>query len=167
MRIIVDPDGFVVFKAQRYKCALGRAGVGLKHREGDGITPIGQYALGRVFWRPDRLPTPPVTGLEVVDLKPYMGWCDDPGHEDYNHLITLPHPGSHEILWRDDALYDIVVEIEYNANPVEPGKGSAIFIHVAKPDYSPTEGCIALDRDHLLALLRESNDETTVVISES
>jgi len=93
-----------------------------------------------------------------------MGWCDDPSHADYNRLITLPHPAHHETLWRDDQVYDLIVEILYNSEHIEAGHGSAIFMHVAKPGYTPTEGCIALKYDDLFALLRMCNDGDVVII---
>lgn len=164
MRILIDPDGFVVFEGQRLRCALGKGGLKANKREGDGATPIGDFALGRVFYRADRLKTPPQTGLERVKIETTMGWCDAPDHADYNQLITLPHPASHETMWRDDHLYDVVVEVLYNATPIEPGRGSAIFMHIAKPDYSPTEGCMALKIDDLLLLLRNCNEDTMVSI---
>lgn len=153
MRIEVSANGFVTLGARRWRCALGRGGVRADKREGDGVTPAGVWKLGRVFWRPDRLGRAPVTGLTCVALHPDWGWCDDPGHPDYNTLVTLPHPARHEILWRDDALYDIVTEIHYNTGPIVPGAGSAIFLHVAKPDYAPTEGCIALSLSDCLEFL--------------
>lgn len=156
MRLIVDPSGYVIADGRRWPCALGRGGIALHKFEGDGATPAGDWALGRVFYRPDRVSTP-ITGLAVVALQADWGWCDDPEHSDYNRLITLPHTARHEELWRSDGLYDVVVEILYNANPIVPGKGSAIFMHVAKPDYTPTEGCIALSLKDLLDLLRLCN----------
>jgi len=163
MDIDIDPHGFVEARGQRWRCALGRGGVGVKENEGDGRSPAGNWALGRVFYRPDRV-APPRTGLPTVALEPGMGWCDDPAHADYNRLVTLPHPARHENLWRDDGLYDVVVEVRYNADPVVPGLGSAIFLHVAKPGYAPTEGCIALKLKDLLSLLQYCNDGDSVRI---
>jgi L,D-peptidoglycan transpeptidase YkuD (ErfK/YbiS/YcfS/YnhG family) len=136
-------------------CALGRGGVvpaDLK-REGDGATPLGDWPMRQVFWRPDRLEKP-VTQLPVIALRSDMGWCDDPGHPDYNRRVPLPFPASHERLWREDHLYDLVVALGYNDDPVLAGKGSAIFLHLARPDFGPTEGCVACMRDDLLELLQ-------------
>lgn len=141
MRILIDPDGFVLCGAHRWRCALGRGDVGVKNAEGDGVTPIGTHRLGRVFWRADRL-NAPQTALSCTPISPNMGWCDDPASPDYNRLISLPNDASHEKMWRDDGLYDLVVEVLFNTDPIVPGKGSAIFIHVAKPDYSPTEAVL-------------------------
>lgn len=165
MRITVDPQGFVTAAAasgrRTWRAALGRGGITTDKREGDGATPAGLWHLGRVFYRPDRLDAPE-TGLPTVALQPDWGWCDDPDHPDYNTRVTLPHPARHEDMWREDGLYDVVVEVHYNTSPIVPGGGSAIFLHVAKPDYSPTEGCIALKLDDLLDLLRKCNEEAAL-----
>ncbi|KAA5606571.1 L,D-transpeptidase family protein [Roseospira marina] len=150
------PDG------RRWPCALGRAGVTAAKREGDGATPLGTWPLRRVFHRADRVPASPDvgrSGLSVAPLTPTMAWCDDPGHADYNRLVTLPHPAGHETLWRDDPLYDVVVVLGHNDAPPVPGQGSAIFLHCARADSAgrhglhPTAGCIALPRADLLAIL--------------
>lgn len=164
MRIEIDPDGFVVFSGQRLRCALGKNGIRSDKREGDEATPAGEYLLGRAFYRPDKLTHPPKTHIPVYALTPTMGWCDDTVHPDYNRLITLPHPAHHEKMWRDDDLYDIVIEILYNSDPVVPGKGSAIFMHVAKPNYAGTEGCIALKMKDILTLLQKCNNKTRLCI---
>ena len=163
MQIWIEPDGYVRAGTHRWRCALGRGGLKAAKREGDGATPAGVYALGRVFYRADRLGEPR-TGLPVVSLAPAMGWCDDPQHADYNQLITLPHPAHHEKMWRAEAIYDVVVEIHYNMDPIVPGLGSAIFLHIAKPQYTPTEGCIALEIKDLLELLSLCNEGDAVSI---
>lgn len=133
-------------------CALGRAGIRVDKREGDGATPTGIYPLRRVFYRPDRGPRPE-TGLPVEALAPADGWCDAPGDPAYNRHVVLPYGASAERLWREDHLYDIVVVIGHNDDPVVPGAGSAIFLHVAAPGLAPTEGCVALEKSDLVALL--------------
>ena len=163
MELIVDPAGFLTANGTTWPIALGRGGISNEKREGDGATPSGIWRLGRVFYRADRVDTPQ-TGLRTVPLQPNWGWCDDPDHPDYNTLITLPHTAHHEDMWREDALYDVVVEILYNSGPTLPGAGSAIFMHVAKPDFTPTEGCIALNIQDLLGLLRLCNDGDVLVI---
>ncbi|MCW8917089.1 MAG: L,D-transpeptidase family protein, partial [Magnetovibrio sp.] len=116
----------------------------------------------KVFYRPDRLQCVPDTVLDVAEIQQEMGWCDDPDHADYNKLIQLPHPAHHERLWREDHIYDIVVQLDHNTAPIQSGAGSAIFMHVAKSDYSPTEGCIALNQNDLLELLRNCNGDTVI-----
>jgi L,D-peptidoglycan transpeptidase YkuD (ErfK/YbiS/YcfS/YnhG family) len=136
-----------------FRCALGRGGIVLDKAEGDGGTPAGTYPLRRVLFRPDRLERAPVTGLPVEAISAGLGWCDDPTHQDYNRQVALPFSASHETLWRDDALYDVIVILGHNDDPPVPGKGSAIFLHVARPDYGPTEGCVALALENLLEVL--------------
>lgn len=137
------------------RCALGRGGVTPAEAkvEGDGASPIGIWPIRQVFWRADRLPRPE-TALPVEALIPEAGWCDDPASPFYNLPVLLPFPMSHEKLWRDDGVYDLIVVLGYNDAPPVPGKGSAIFLHLARPDYSPTEGCVACAKDDLLALLK-------------
>lgn len=113
------------------------------------------------MYRPDRVEAPE-TGLPVRCIFENDGWCDDPAHDDYNRLIARPHPASHEALWRDDHVYDVIVEVGYNDDPPIPGRGSAIFMHVERDGYTPTEGCVALALDDLLGILRIC-DTTTVL----
>ena len=110
------------------------------------------------MYRADRMQAPK-TGREVRALGPDDGWCDDPREDSYNRLILLPFFGSYETLWRQDHVYDVIVELGYNDDPGRSGLGSAIFLHVAQPDYRPTEGCVALGLEDLLVLL-EPCDET-------
>ena len=133
-------------------CAFGRSGIAARKREGDGATPMGRFALGRVFFRPDRGPRP-ATALATVPLSPRLGWCEDVSSPLYNRLVRLPASSRHERMWRDDPLYDICVEIAYNDNPVIKGRGSAIFLHLARPGYAPTEGCIAVSHADMRRLL--------------
>jgi len=157
MTLIVTPGpepqkGTLSFGEQTCICALGRGGVNPDKREGDGATPAGTFPLRRVFYRPDRVP-PPDTALTVIPINGTMGWCDDPASPAYNTLITLPCQASHETMWRDDHAYDVVVELGYNDDPVVAGAGSAIFLHVARPDFSPTDGCVALKLEDLRDVL--------------
>ncbi|MEQ1781109.1 MAG: L,D-transpeptidase family protein [Hyphomonadaceae bacterium] len=152
-----DSGGILRWPGGEARCALGKGGVtpADAKREGDGATPLGVWPMRQVFWRADRLERP-VTALPADALIPEAGWCDDPKSPLYNFPVALPFPLSHEKLWREDALYDVIVVLGYNDNPVLPGRGSAIFLHVAHPDYSPTEGCVACSRENLLALLMEA-----------
>ena len=134
---------------------LGKGGVkpAASKREGDGASPIGAWPARRVFYRPDKGP-PPETGLPAIGLKPEDGWSDDPAEPSYNRLVPLPCRGGHERLWLEDGLYVLIVELGYNDDPVVAGMGSAIFLHVARDGYAPTEGCIALAEPDLRAVLR-------------
>ena len=164
MNIHVRPSGTVEWSGRTYQCALGRGGVSADKKERDGRTPAGSFPLRRVFYRPGRLEAPetklPVQALEFAD-----GWCDDPADSAYNSLIKLPYPARHEKLWREDDLYDVIVEVGYNDDPVIPGRGSAIFMHVARPDYEPTEGCVALALKDLLLILEDCDETTRLCIS--
>lgn len=133
-------------------CALGRGGIKAAKREGDGATPAGVWPFRRVFFRPDRL-TRPRTDLVTQALAPRDGWCDDPASGAYNQFIQRPFAPSHEVMWRDDHLYDLVIELGYNDQPVIPRHGSAIFLHLAKDEFLPTEGCIAVRRTDMMRLL--------------
>jgi L,D-peptidoglycan transpeptidase YkuD (ErfK/YbiS/YcfS/YnhG family) len=166
MDIHVDPTGVLVWPRAAARCALGRGGVVRDKREGDGATPAGCFPLRRVLFRPDRV-APPQTRLDVQALARDDGWCDDPDDPRYNRPVTRPYPGRHEALWRADGLYDVLVVLGYNDDPVRPGLGSAIFLHVAKPDFAPTEGCIALALPDLLALLEDCAPDTRLCVSLS
>jgi L,D-peptidoglycan transpeptidase YkuD (ErfK/YbiS/YcfS/YnhG family) len=134
-------------------CALGRSGRRARKREGDGATPVGCFRAVSVLYRADRIPRPP-TGLPVKPIGRADGWCDAPGDRNYNRPVRTPYAASAECLWRADPLYDLVVVLAYNIRPRVRGRGSAIFVHVAGPGLAPTEGCIALGRQHLVLLLR-------------
>jgi L,D-peptidoglycan transpeptidase YkuD (ErfK/YbiS/YcfS/YnhG family) len=160
-RLIVTADGWLQAGDTRIRCALGRGGLTEKGGEGDGISPQGTYALRRVLYRADKLNTPQ-TSLPVAAIEKQDGWCDDPAHPTYNQQVTLPVEASAESLWRDDALYDVIVVLGYNDDPIVPGKGSAIFMHITQPDYSPTEGCVALAQEDLLKVLKDCGPETVI-----
>ena len=152
MNIRVGADGTLAWQGRRLRCALGRGGVTDDKREGDGATPAGCFALRRVYYRADRV-APPETVLPVAAVDPADAWCDDPADAAYNTRVRQPHAAGTETLWRDDALYDVVVVLGHNDDPVVPGAGSAIFLHVARPDFGPTEGCVAVPLADLLDIL--------------
>jgi len=153
--ILVSADGILTYRGLRFRCALGKGGVRPEadKREGDGATPLGRYPVRQIFYRPDRLDAL-VTALPVQALTPQDGWCDDPADPAYNRFVNLPFAASHEKLWREDHVYDVIVVLGHNDDPPVPGLGSAIFMHVARADYSGTEGCVALALPDLLALLQ-------------
>ena len=137
---------------RRWRCALGPAGTAAAKREGDGATPRGRFAFRRLLYRPDRV-APPLTGLPALPLSPVDGWCDDPADPLYNRPVRLPYRARHERLWLESAVYDLIILLGHNDDPVTPGAGSAVFLHLARPDYSPTQGCIAMAKPDLLAML--------------
>lgn len=148
---------------RRWPCAVGRGGLGEKQGEGDGITPVGRWVMRRVLYRADRLAAPE-TALDCAAIAPDDGWCDDPGDPAYNRPVRLPYRASHEKMAREDPLYDVVVVLGHNDDPVVPGAGSAIFLHVARSDYGPTEGCVALALPDLLAVLRDAAPGSAVAV---
>jgi L,D-peptidoglycan transpeptidase YkuD (ErfK/YbiS/YcfS/YnhG family) len=149
---LVYADGRLVLEGQVFQAAVGRAGVRADKQEGDNATPAGLLPLRRVLYRADRTPIPR-TALPREPIAETDGWCDDPGHRDYNRAVRLPHPGRCEELWRRDGVYDILAVLGWNDAPVERGRGSAIFLHVARPGYAPTEGCVALAQADLRTVL--------------
>ncbi len=155
---------FLVWNEQPVRCAVGRGGIGVKGGEGDGITPAGIWPLRRVLHRPDRIRSL-LTRLPASHIAPDDGWCDAPNDPNYNLPIKLPYAASHENLWRDDALYDALVVIGYNDDPIVAGKGSAIFLHMAREDYAPTEGCVALARTDLLRCIASLAPGDRIVIA--
>jgi len=152
MRATVTSAGTLSLASQIYRAALGHGGIRRDRREGDGATPVGILPLRRVFYRADRIAAPKSVA-PVTSLSPSDGWCDAPDDPAYNQLVRLPIEASAEALWREDALYDIIGVLGWNDQPVRPGAGSAIFLHVARPDFAPTEGCIALAPDALRTVL--------------
>lgn len=154
--------GILAAGTLRLPCALGASGIRRAKREGDGATPAGAFRLIAGYWRADRLPRP-ATALPMLPLRPGLGWCDDPADRNYNRPVDLPHPASHERMWREDHVYDIVVVLDFNMAPVRPGAGSAIFLHLARPDFSPTEGCVAVSLTGMRRLLAQVDAGTVLV----
>lgn len=149
---LVSAAGRVIFEGREYRAALGRGGVRRHKQEGDGATPSGLLPLRRVLYRADRLP-PPRCAVTREALAPDDGWCDEPFNQAYNTMVRLPHEAHHEELWRRDPLYDVIGVLGWNDRPAVRGSGSAIFLHVARHDLAPTEGCVALALADVLALL--------------
>jgi L,D-peptidoglycan transpeptidase YkuD (ErfK/YbiS/YcfS/YnhG family) len=161
--LVVDPAGFALWRDRRFRCALGRGAIQRDKREGDGATPVGAWAMRRLLYRADRI-TLPETALPAQIIGRDDGWCDAPGDRNYNLPVTLPYPASAETLWRADGVYDLIVPLGYNDAPIVSGAGSAIFLHLARPDFSPTEGCVALAPPDLLAVLREAEPGSRVIV---
>ena len=147
----------------KFKCSIGKKGLKLKKKEGDNCTPKGNFKIGKVYYRPDRV-NKPETILKTKKITKNMGWCDDPHNENYNKEIVLNKKNTGEILFRKDNAYDILIVIEYNTNKTKPFKGSAIFIHLTK-NYGPTKGCIALKKNDLLVLLKIIKKKSKIKIS--
>jgi L,D-peptidoglycan transpeptidase YkuD (ErfK/YbiS/YcfS/YnhG family) len=143
--------------------ALGRGGIMANKREGDGGTPRGVFKLRRLWWRADRGPRPR-TALPVRRIRPDDGWCENPADRAYNRPVTVPPGSTADRLWRADRLYDLVIELDHNTRPRIAGRGSAVFIHVARPGFAPTAGCVALEPGALRRLVARLGPQTRVVI---
>jgi L,D-peptidoglycan transpeptidase YkuD (ErfK/YbiS/YcfS/YnhG family) len=142
---------------------LGRAGVRANKYEGDGATPRGRFRLVRLWWRADRHPRPR-TLLPARRITLDLAWCEDTADRRYNRSFrrTPAEPGDR--LWRDDHLYDFVVEIDHNTRPRVAGRGSAVFLHLVRPNRSPTAGCVAMARADLKRLLAGLGPRTRIAI---
>jgi len=161
--IIVKRSENLLFKKLKFKCSLGKNGVTKNKVEGDKCTPSGTYRLKQVFYRADRI-NKITTNLKKIKIKKNMGWCDDPSSKRYNRLIKIPYKFSHEKLYRKDHIYDIVVILNYNMNPVVKKRGSAIFMHITKKNYLKTLGCIALKKNDLLEILNRVKKDNIIKI---
>ena len=162
MHILINKN-YLTYNKLKVKCAIGKKGIGIKKKEGDLITPTGQFKIKYILYRKERVKIS--TKLKKIIIKKNMGWCDDPKSNDYNKLVKLPFAYSHEKLFRKDNIYDIILVLNYNMNPVKKNKGSAIFIHIAKKNFKKTEGCVAIRKPSLIKLVKEMNSNTKVKIS--
>jgi len=155
---------YLTFKNFKVKCAIGKKGIGLKKIEGDLITPKGSFRVKRVFYRKDRIKYFE-SKIPKSIIKKNMGWCDDPKSKYYNKLIRLPFSFSFEKLYRKDNIYDLILVLNYNISPTKKNKGSAIFIHIAKKNFSSTKGCVAIRKFELIKLIKYLNKNSKVNIT--
>ncbi len=162
--IIINKSGLIKYKNFKFRCALGKAGIGEKKREGDNITPKGNHKIVKIYYRSDRIKKIS-SKFRLIQITKNMGWCDDPNSKSYNQLVNLPSKYTHEKLFKKNNIYDIIVVLNYNIKPVIKNKGSAIFIHVAKKNYPPTQGCIALKKNDLLKLLSKISKNIKIKIN--
>jgi len=161
--IIINKTGYLKYKNLKFRCSLGKGGVGKKEIEGDNITPVGNYKLVNFFFRKDKI-NKINSKIKFDEIKKNMGWCDDPKSKKYNQLIKLPSKFSYEKLFRKDHLYDLVMVLNYNMNPIIKNKGSAIFIHLATKYYNPTRGCIGLKKIDMIELITKLKKRELVKI---
>ena len=167
MKFTATADGFLDLGGVKVRCALGKGGVkpAAVKREGDGASPGGLWPIRRLLYRPDKGP-PPQGALPTAAIAPDDGWCDAPGDASYNRPVTLPYPASAERMWREDDVYDLVVVLGHNDNPPVAPMGSCIFLHLARPGYSPTEGCVAVARTDMAEFLRLARPGDTLEITQ-
>jgi L,D-peptidoglycan transpeptidase YkuD (ErfK/YbiS/YcfS/YnhG family) len=156
-------QGWLFAGPNAIRVALGRSGIKADKREGDGATPAGRFRPVRLWWRAERLPRPR-TSLPVRRIGPDDAWCEDPADRRYNHPFRRSANELGDRLRRGDGLYDLIIEIDHNTRPRVAGRGSAVFIHVARPGFGPTQGCIALKRQDLLRLLAMISIKTRIVV---
>ncbi len=163
--IQVSDKGVLVFKGKEFRCVIGLNGLNENLVEGDKTTPIGCFPIRRVFYRADKVKKP-VSPFPTQAIQEDDGWSDDATDPKYNTLVKIPYPFSHEHMWRsEDNLYDIVLELGQNDDPVVPNKGSAIFMHVARSEFTPTHGCVALSEGDLRKVLKACDLDTQVCVS--
>ena len=162
MHILINKK-YLTYNKLKVKCAIGKKGIGNKRKEGDLITPRGQFKIKYILYRKDRVKF--LTKLKTKVIKKNMGWCDDPKSSHYNKLIKLPFAHKHEKLFRKENIYDIILVLNFNMRPIKRNKGSAIFLHIAKYNFKKTEGCVAIKKQDLIKLIREINPNTKVKIS--
>ena len=164
MTIIIKNKETLLIDDFKFKCSVGKLGFSKNKREGDNKTPIGVFNLGEIYYRKDRIKK--ITSkLKIISIQKNMGWCDDPYSKHYNKLVKFPFKYSAEKLYRKDSTYDIILVLNYNLNPIRKGKGSAIFIHIAKKNYKKTLGCIAVNKKDLKKIIKKINKSTIVNIS--
>ena len=166
MNIFVDTSKRILRMGdQEYQCTIGKNGVVSEQngREGDGKTPLGIYKLRYGLYRTDRI-TLPNKILTFWPIREDDGWCDDPTGDAYNQPVRLPYDARAEKLWRDSYVYDVIIVLSHNDNPPIANMGSAVFLHIAKEDYAPTEGCVAISRDDMLALIPKLSAKTWIDI---
>jgi L,D-peptidoglycan transpeptidase YkuD (ErfK/YbiS/YcfS/YnhG family) len=163
MDIVVEGPDRIRFGDKIYRCAVGKGGIQVDKTEGDGVSPVGSYPIRSVYYRKDRIDQPKSV-FETHVIQDKDGWCDASEHPSYNKPVSLPFAASHEVLMRDDHIYDVIVVLGHNDDPPIPYKGSAIFFHIARADYSPTEGCIAVQLDDMFEILRQLDEKSRLII---
>ena len=156
-------NNFLYFQKYKLRCSIGKRGISIKKREGDKKTQKGEFRLKYILYRKDRI-FKFKTKLKKIPINKKMGWCDDPNSAYYNKIIIYPFKFSAEKLWRKENIYDIIIVIDYNINPVVKNKGSAIFLHIAKKKYQPTNGCVAINKKNIRLIASKINKKTKLKI---
>jgi L,D-peptidoglycan transpeptidase YkuD (ErfK/YbiS/YcfS/YnhG family) len=161
--IIINKSKLLKFNNIKFRCALGKSGIGDKEIEGDNVTPRGIYKIVKIYYRKDRIKK--ITSkFKLIEITKIMGWCNDIKSKKYNQLIKLPTKYNYEKLYRKDNVYDLILVLNYNMKPTIKNKGSAIFIHVTRKNYQSTQGCIALKKKNLIKLISKINKNIKIKI---
>ena len=155
---------FLYYDKYKLRCAIGKRGITFDKKEGDKKTPKGTFKLKYILFRKDRVPKLK-TLLKIKKITKNIGWCDDPSSKFYNKLVNLPFDGSVEKLWLKQNIYDVVIILNFNLKPVIKNKGSAIFLHIAKKNYSPTKGCVAVNKKHMMLVIGKINKKSKLIIN--
>jgi L,D-peptidoglycan transpeptidase YkuD (ErfK/YbiS/YcfS/YnhG family) len=155
---------FLYIDKYKLRCSIGKRGITLNKKEGDLKTPKGIFKFKSIFYRKDRVGNLK-TLLKKKIIKKDMGWCDDPNLKNYNKLIKFPFKGRAEKMWLKDRIYDVLIVIDYNLKPIVTNKGSAIFLHIAKKNYSTTKGCIGVRKKDIIFLAHKINNKTKIIIN--
>ena len=163
MHIFIKKN-YLIFQNYKVKCAIGKRGINNKKKEGDLITPKGTFKIKKLLYRRDKIGAIN-TNLKKTVIKKNMGWCNDIKSKDYNKLISFPFRFTAERLYRKDNIYDLILVLNYNMDPIRKGKGSAIFIHIAKNNFGATEGCVALKKNNLIKVIKKLNKNIKVIIT--
>ena len=162
MKFLVK-NNYLLTKSESFKCAIGLGGLTIDKFEGDHCTPIGEFKFDKIYYRSDKLGKINFL-ISSAKISKNDGWCDDPNDKSYNKFVKFPFESSAEKLYRTDDLYDIVCVMNYNTNPVLPGKGSAIFLHVCGNNFAPTEGCVSVEKKVLIQISKQITSESSIII---
>ena len=161
---IILKNNFIYYGKYKLRCSIGKRGITYNKKEGDQKTPRGTFKFEFIFYRKDRIKNLR-TLLKKKIIQKNMGWCDDPSSKFYNKLIKLPFKKKAEKMWLKDRVYDVLIVINYNLKPVIKEKGSAIFLHIARKNYSPTRGCISISKKDILFLIGKITKQTKLIIN--
>ena len=160
---IILKNRFLYFLNYKLKCSVGKSGISYKKKEGDNRTPRGKFKFEYILYRKDRIINLRAK-LKTIAIKKNMGWCDDSNSKNYNQLIKIPFKYTYEKLWIRQNIYDIILVLNYNRNPIIKNKGSAIFLHIAKNKYQATKGCIAISKNNIKLLVSKLSLKSKLII---
>lgn len=157
-------QGFLQVGNLVFPCALGRGGISANKREGDGATPLGAMRILDGYFRNDQFAGGRRTKLAMKPISADLGWCEVPEDRNYNRPVKIPYGASHERMKREDRLYDACLVLDWNISPRLRGRGSAIFFHLARPGFTPTQGCVAVTARVMARLLPLLSNRTILKV---